>query len=154
MSDLVKQACLRDGLEVVYSSLRDIPRTVAENQIEPWYELDEDEKTEPWRFPICDRWTLRAKPLAGFLLKSLGESGPDHVVSDTINEDPQRIGNNIPAHHAYLINSTDSPNPLVIDGTWQQFADPELLENAPRILIAPATRTFKVLQSAGVDPGL
>lgn len=154
MNELVKRAILQEGLEHIYASLRNIPRTYAERNDPDFYYLAEDERLEPWRHAICDRWTLRAKPLAGFLLSLLGENGPDHVVSDTVNEVPGGFIQNTPAYHEYLVDSLDNKNPLIIDGTWQQFANPELLSQVPKLMVMPASQTHTVLQAAGVDPGL
>jgi hypothetical protein len=95
----------------------------------------------PWRQDLCRGWTNRALPIVANLL-------------DTVPLQVHRSDINMPVIHTYITIGDAGTDPLIADGTWQQFLPEDVVPSHPPVLLARESQIPKILSSAGVDAEL
>lgn len=149
MSAEQKIPILREALEPVYDAMREATYFSHGRS----YELDEEAKQAPWRLRLCDKWSRMALPIAQQALTGM-DVQLRHIACKPDRATRSDFGLPEWLYHEYLIDESNMADPLVIDGTWQQFLDPDQPTDASPLLIAQASQTRGILLSAGVNPGL
>jgi len=124
---------LNSELEGVYSEIGESDRQYADRA---------------WRKSCCDLWTLAAQK---HVIKLLGEKALIKNIAYNPTGETARMRSIPFGFHAYILKC-DAQTPVVIDGTWQQFAPLDTCIEAPKVLVAPANKTPDFLEHYGVDP--
>lgn len=109
-------------------------------------------RAEPWNKPLCSIWTRTVLPIMRTEMATSADS-LKHVVCDPDQMAVDDYGLR-QTYHEYLADMTDYDDPLIIDGTWQQFSKGPAASSLPKILLSRASSLGPILSAGNVPQNI